>query len=104
MAIYAPLFIARASVHYVTMCQHRSPFIWNIKKVAVAFETLFIFERGICPLTRFLMIIFPANKVHNDILNSMSGLGIEEIKRVMWCRKMAVHAIGHKSLAVVCVG
>ncbi len=73
MAIHAPFFIAWASVHYVAVCQHCPSFIRNIEEIAVALEALFILKRGIGSLAGLLMVIFSADKMNYNILNSVSG-------------------------------
>jgi len=70
----------------------------------MAFLTLLVLEGGISLLAIFFVIIFFLEKMYNNILDAMCGLGIEKIKGVVRSRQMAVHAVCHKSLGIIYVG
>jgi hypothetical protein len=104
MTIYTFLLIARPGINHVTVSKHSTTFVWNIKEITMAFLALVILERGIGLLPLFLVIILALEKVEEDVLGTVKGLGIEEVKGVVRSRQMAIHAVGHKALFIVHVG
>jgi len=101
MTIHALLFIAGPGIHDRPVRQHGAPIVGNIKKIAMAFLALDVFKRRIGGPAVLVMIIFILNKMDKNIFDAVPGLGIKEIKRVVRCRQMTVHAVGHKSLGVI---
>ena len=104
MAVHAAFFIAWPCVKHRSVGKHGPPFVRNIEDISMAFLTLLVLEGGISLLAIFFVIIFFLEKMYNNILDAMCGLGIEKIKGVVRSRQMAVHAVCHKSLGIIYVG
>ena len=101
MTIYAFLLITRPGIDHVTVSKHSTTFVWNEKEITMAFLALVIPKRGIGLLPLFFVVIFALEKMDEDVLGTVKGLGIEKVKGVVRCRQMAIHAVGHKSLFIV---
>ena len=101
MTIYAFLLITRPGIDHVTVSKHGTAFVWNVKEVTMAFLALVILERGIGLLPLYLVVVFTLEEMDEDVLGTVKGFGIEEVKGVVGSRQMAIHAVGHKSLFVV---
>ena len=67
----------------------------------MAFLALVILKGGIGFTSLFFVVILALEKVEEDVLGTVPGFGIEEVKGVVWRRQMAIHAVGHKSLGIV---
>jgi hypothetical protein len=86
------------------MGQHRSTFVRNIEKVAVAFLTLFVLKRRIGFIAILLMIVSVLGEMNDNVFNAMERLGVEEVQRIVRGRQVTVRAVGYKTLGVVDVG
>ena len=101
MTIYAFLLITRPGIDHVTVSKHSTAFVWNVKEITMAFQALVILKGGIGFTSLFFVVILALEKVEEHVLGTVPGLGIEEVKGVVWSRKMAIHAVGHKALSIV---
>ena len=101
MTIYAFLLITRPGIDHVTVSKHSTTFVWNEKEIAMAFLALVIPKRGIGILPLFLVVILALEKMDEDVLGTVKGFGIEEVKGVVGSRKMTIHAVGNKPLFIV---
>ena len=104
VAVHTFFFIARSRVDNGSMGQHGAAFVRNIQQISVALHALLIFKRGISCLAVFFSIIFALHKMNDDVFNTVECLLVEKIKGVMGGGKMAIHAVGNKSLGVIDVG
>jgi hypothetical protein len=86
------------------MGQHRSTFVRNIEKIAVAFLTLFVLKRSIGLIAILVMVVSVLGKMNNNVFNAMESLGVKEVKRIVGCWQMTVHAVGYKTLGIVDMG
>lgn len=106
VAIKTLLLITLARVDYSPMSKHGTSLSGYKKDVAMTLQTLIILYGKISPFSGF----FPAigigafHEVDDYIFGTMQGFCVEEFYDVMRCRQMTVHAVGHKSLAVVNMG
>ena len=96
--------ITRSCIDHRTMGEHGAPLIRDEKDVPVTFLALVVAERGVGSLPVFLVVIFVLEKVDKDVFGSVEGLGVKKIKGVVGGGKMAVHAVGHKSLGIIYMG
>ena len=67
----------------------------------MTFLALVILERGVGLLPLFFVVILALEKMDEDVLGAVKGLGIEKVKGVVRGRQMTIHAVGHKSLFIV---
>jgi hypothetical protein len=104
MAVHTLLLVTWSGVDYRPMGQHRATFVRNIEKVAVAFLTLFVFKRSIGLIAILVMIVSLLGKMNNNVFNAMESLGVEEVKRIVGCWQVTVHAVGYKTLGIVDMG
>jgi hypothetical protein len=86
------------------MGQHRSTFVRDIEKVAVAFLTLFVFKGCIRLIAILLMVVSVLGKMNDNVFNAMESLGVEEVKRIVGGRQVTIHAVGYKTLGIVDMG
>jgi hypothetical protein len=104
VAIHASLLIAGSCIEHGPVGQHGPPLVGDIEDIPVALLTLIIPERGIGLLPVLLMVIVFLDEMDDDVLDAVSGLGIEEIKGIVGGREVAVHAVGNKPLCIVHMG
>jgi hypothetical protein len=81
--------------------QHGATLVGNVEKIAMALLTLVILERGIGLLSLFLVIVLFLKEVDEHIFCPVPGLRIKKVKGIVWRWKVAVHAVGHKSLGII---
>lgn len=86
MTIYAFLLITRPGIDNVTVSKHGATFVWNVKEITMAFLALIILERSVGFLSLFFMVIFALEKMDQNVLGTVKGFGIEEIKGVVGSR------------------
>ena len=101
VAIYTSLLIPGPGIYDIPVGEHGPPFIRDIQDIAMAFLALFILERGIGCQPVFLMIVFVLSKMNDDVLYTVSGLGIEKVEGVMGRRQVAIHTVRHKALLII---
>jgi len=101
MTIYAFLLITRPGIDHVTVSKHGATFVWNVKEIAMTFLALVIPERGVGLLPLFFVVILALEKMNEDVLGTVKGLGIEKVKGVVRGWQMTIHAVGYKSLFIV---
>ena len=70
----------------------------------MAFLALVVGERGVSFLPLLVVIILLLKEVNDKVPDTVEGLGIEKVDRVLRSWQMAVHAVGHETLLVVHVG
>ena len=104
VAVHALLFVAGPGIDHRLMSQHSSALVWNVEKVAVALLALFILKGSIGLLTVLVVIVLALNEMKDDIFSAMEGLRIEEVKCIVWGRKVTIHAVCYKPLGVVHMG
>jgi len=104
VTIHTFFFIARPWIKNRLMRQHRTSLVRNIKEISVAFQTLIILKGSIGFFTIFWMIVFGLDKVNDDVFYTVKCLLIKKVKGVVRCRKMAIHAIGDKTLGIIDMG
>ena len=104
MTVHAFLFIARPRVYDSSVSQHGAALIRDVKQIAVALHALFILKRSIGRFAIFFAIVFAQHEVNEYVFNAVQCLLIEKIKGVVRGRQMAVHAVGHKALAIIDMG
>ena len=103
MTVHTFFFITRPGINDRPMRQHGAALIGYVKDIAMAFLALLVFKGCVSAISILFTIIGFPEKMNIDILNTVPGLGIKEIKGVVRRRKMAVHAIRNKSLGIVYV-
>lgn len=101
MAVDAFFFISGPWIEHGFVRQHGPAFVGNMQNIPMAFLTLVVFERGVGRVSRLFPVIFVPEEMDKNILDPVSGFGIEEIERAVGGRQMAVHAVGNKPLGVV---
>ena len=71
----------------------------------MTFLALFIFKGRIGFLALEFMIVLThvLGKMDENVFNPMSGLGKKEVECVVGCGEMTVHAVGYKSLGIICM-
>ena len=67
----------------------------------MAFLALLILERGVGRLGGLVTIKAVLGKVNDNVLDTVEGLGIEKVERVLRSWEMAVHAVRHKTLPII---
>jgi hypothetical protein len=71
----------------------------------MALLALFVFERGVCFLAIFfVVIVVQGKKVDEDVFDAVGRFGVKKIDGVMRSRQMAIHAVCDEPLSVVYVG
>ena len=83
MAFKTAFLISRPGIDHRPVGQHGAPLIGQIDDVAVAFQTLVVFDGGVGPFPVLLMIVRGHGKVGHDVFDAMEGLGVEELKGVL---------------------
>jgi hypothetical protein len=101
MAVHASLLVARPGVDNGLVCQHGAPLIRDIENISMAFLALLILEVGIGLFAVFFVIILIDNKMKDQVLETVKGLGKKEFIGILRGRKMAIHAIGHEALGII---
>jgi len=101
MTVHTFFFITRPGINDRPMRQHCAAFIGYVKDIAMAFLALFVLKGCISAISIFFTVIGFAEKMNIDILKTVPGLGVKEIKGVVRRRQMAVHAISNKTLGIV---
>ena len=86
VAIHALFLITGPGIDHGLVCQHGTPFVWNVKNISVTLLTLFVFEVGIGVLPVFFVIIFIDEKMNDQVLEAVKGLGKKEFIGVLRCR------------------
>jgi len=75
-----------------------------VEDVPVAFLALGVLKGLIGVVPALFPVIGPVDKVDVDIFDSVEGLGIEKVERVLGGRQVAVHAVCGEPLGVVHMG
>jgi hypothetical protein len=101
MAIHTPFLVSRPGIDHITVGQHGAALVRDVEKIAVAFLTLLVFERGVSFLPLLFVVILFQEEMHYHVFGAVKGLGVEKINGVLGSRQMAVHAVCHETLLVV---
>jgi len=83
------------------MGQHGTALVRYKKNVPMTLLTLLVFKGSISGLAIFFAVIRFTEEVNKDIFDTMPGLRIKKVKRIMGCREMTVHTVRYKALSVV---
>ena len=101
MAIHTSFLVTRPWIDDRFMGQHGATLFRDIKNITMAFLTLFVLKTGIGLLPILFVIIFIHDKMTNQVLKTMKGLGVKEFIGILRGGKVAIHAICHKTLGVI---
>jgi hypothetical protein len=104
VAVHTLLLVAGPGIDHRLMSQHGSALVWNVEKVAVALLALFILKGSIGLVAVLVVIVRVLNEMNDNIFGAVEGLRIEEVKGIVWGRKVTIHAVGYKTLSIVYVG
>lgn len=88
------------------MGQHGTPFVRNVKDVAVTFQALLVFERsvGMFPLDLMIVRFRSLHEMDEDILDAVGRFGIEKIDGIVGGGEVTIHTIRHEPLGVIDMG
>ena len=105
VTVHTFFFIARSRVQHGPVGQHGTSLVGDVKNVAMTLLALLVFKSGIGLFTLMGMVIqaHVFGEMGIDILYAVGCFGIEKIDRVMGCRQVTVHAVGHKPLGIIYV-
>jgi hypothetical protein len=95
VAVSAFFFIAFSGVNQGAMSQHRASLVWQVKQIAVTLHALCVLDVSIGVLTIRFTIVFIKKNMCHDVLESVVGLGVEELESVMRCWKVTIHTVGN---------
>jgi hypothetical protein len=104
MAVHTSLLIARSGIDNGLVCKHGAPLIRNVENISMALLALLILKTVIGLLPVFFVIIFLDDKMKDQVLEAVQGLGKKEFIGILRGRKMAIHTISHKALGIIGMG
>jgi len=103
VAFHTTFFITLHRIEHCSVGKHCTSLFRDIYYVLMTLETLLVFKGGIGFFSVFIMVILPACKVDNNILDTMSRFCIEKVIGILRCWKVTIHAVRNKALCVVCM-
>ena len=101
VTVHALQFISLPGVKHRAVGPHCPSALGHVEKVTVTLLAFGILKGLISGLASSFAVIFSGKKVDRYVLDAVIGLGKQEIKGVLRCREMAIHAVHHYTGAIV---